>query len=102
MAKGTQAKSEVVKKILSTFEGSFIYNDGKEVRIPIYEAGELVQIKVTLTCAKENVTPGADNAMPGDFPVSKNAEPTPERTEPVKPTSEEKANIAALLKNLGL
>jgi hypothetical protein len=102
MAKGAQAKSEVVKKILSTFEGSFLYNDGKEVRIPMYEAGELVQIKVALTCAKENVEIGADNAIPGDFPAPKMTSPTPEKTTPVQPTEDEKQKVAALLKSLGL
>jgi hypothetical protein len=102
MAKGAQAKSEVMKKILSTFEGSFTYSDGKEIRIPVYEAGELVQIKVTLTCAKENVVAGADSAMPGDFPAPKTTAPTPERTAPVQPTEAEKQNVAALLKKLGL
>lgn len=102
MAKGAQAKNEVMKKILSTFEGSFLYNDNKEVRIPMYEAGELVQIKVTLTCAKENVEIGSDNAMPGDFPAPKMTAPTPERSEPIKPTDAEKQAVADLLKSLGL
>lgn len=102
MARGAQAKSEVFKKILETFSGSFAYNDGKEIRIPVTEAGELVQIKVTLTCAKENVEMGADAAMPGDFPAPKTTAPTPERTEPVKPTNAEKQAVADLLKSLGL
>ena len=99
MAKGAIAKGEVTKKILASFNGSFEY--GKEIRIPLMENGELVQIKVTLTCAKENVECGADNAIPGDFPVT-NAEPTPDRSEPVAPTAEEKQNVAQLLKSLGL
>ena len=102
MAKGAQAKSEVMKKILSSFEGSFTHNDAKEIRIPIYEAGELVQIKCVLTCAKENVEVGADNAIPGDFPAPKMTAPTPEKTTPVQPTEDEKQKIAALLKSLGL
>ena len=99
MAKGAVAKGEVTKKILASFNGSFEY--GKEIRIPLMENGELVQIKVTLTCAKENVECGADNAIPGDFPVI-NAEPAPDRSEPVAPTAEEKQNVAQLLKSLGL
>jgi hypothetical protein len=54
-----------------------------------------------LTCAKENVECGADTAIPGDFPAPK-ATPTPVRTEPVAPTEEEKANVSALLRKLGL
>lgn len=102
MARGAQAKADVMKQILATFAGSFTYNDGKEIRIPCVEGGEVVQIKVALTCAKENVESGADNAMPGDFPAPKMTAPTPERTQPVMPTAEEKANVAAMLKALGL
>ena len=99
MAKGTLSKEIVAKKILETFEGAFEY--GKELRIPLIEGGEQVQIKVTLTCAKENVECGADNATPGDFPTPFKAV-TPERTEPIAPTADEKANVAALLRSLGL
>ena len=102
MAKGAESKSFVTKKILETFAGSFSYNDGKEIRIPLVEGGEQVQIKVTLTCAKENVEMGADAAIPGDFPAPKMTAPTPERTEPVKVSDQEKQAVADLLKSLGL
>ena len=101
MARGAEAKSKIQKQILETFPGSFLYNDGKEIRIPTPEGAEIVQIKVTLTCAKEHGESGADNAMPGDFPTPFK-EVTPERTEPIAPTSEEKANVANLLRSLGL
>lgn len=64
MARGSSAKEEITKKLLETFEGSFLYNGGKEIRIPMMEDGSLVQIKVALTCAKENVENGADVAIP--------------------------------------
>ena len=51
MAKGTLEKEKVTNVILNTFEGAFLYNGGKEIRIPIND----VEIKVTLTCAKDNV-----------------------------------------------
>lgn len=102
MARGAEAKQSVTKQILATFPNAFLYNDGKEIRIPCPDSGEIVQIKCVLTCAKENVECGADNAMPGDFPAPKMTAPTPERTTPVAPSAEEKANVAALLKSLGL
>lgn len=102
MARGADSKLKVQKQILEAFPGSFLYNDGKEIRIPMPEGGEIVQIKVALTCAKENVEMGADNAMPGDFPAPKMTAPTPERTEPVKPSDTEKQAVADLLKSLGL
>ena len=102
MARGAEAKTKIQKQILEAFPGSFLYNDNKEIRIPVPEGGEMVQIKVTLTCAKENVEMGADAAMPGDFPAPKMTAPTPQRDTPVAPSEEEKANVAALLKSLGL
>ena len=102
MARGQIAKSEIQNRILNTFEGSFLYNDGKEIRIPISEAGETVQIKVTLTCAKENVSIGDDNAIPGDFPVAINQPVTPVSSEPIVPTGEEKKKVQDLFALLGL
>jgi hypothetical protein len=101
MARGAEAKAKIQKQILEAFPGSFLYNDGKEIRIPTPEGAEIVQIKVALTCAKENVEVGSDNATPGDFPAP--FQPvTPERNEPVAPSSDEKANVSALLRKLGL
>ena len=102
MAKGAESKAKVQKQILAVFPGSFLYNDGKEIRIPMSEGGEIVQIKVALTCAKENVEIGADNAIPGDFPAPKMTAPTPVSNTPVQPTTEEKQKVADLLKSLGL
>ena len=101
MARGAESKLKVQKQILEAFPGSFLYNDGKEIRIPCAEGAEVVQIKVALTCAKENVECGSDNATPGDFPTPFK-EVTPERTTPVAPTTEEKQNVANLLRSLGL
>ena len=100
MAKGAESKALVTKKILEIFEGAFEYN--KELRIPLIEGGEQVQIKVTLTCAKENVECGMDNATPGDFPASPTQAPTPTNTTPIAPTDEEKQRVSDLMKMLGL
>ena len=104
MARGAVAKSEIFEKILETFEGSFIFSNGKEIRIPMDENGSIVQIKVTLTCAKDNVSPTGEvlekvAAAPSEghdfsgFPAPKGL---------VEPTEEEKANVETLLKSLGL
>ena len=91
MAKGSQAKAEITQKILECFENSFTYD--KEIRIPIMENGELVQIKCTLTCAKVNVENGGDTAVPGSAPATSS---TPELTE------QEKKDTADLLASLNL
>ena len=103
MAKGAEAKAEITKSILERFEGSFLYNDGKEIRIPMIENGEEIQMKVALTCAKENVTPGQDNELPGAAITTNNEinfEDTSKKV--VEPTADEKANVQDLLRALGL
>lgn len=95
MAKGSIAKEAITQKILGTFEGSFVY--GKEIRIPYDEDGNRVEIKVTLTCAKENV--GGNSA----FTVTEGQPTQPAQASvPAAPTEEEKANIANLMQRLGL
>ena len=102
MAKGAQAKSEVMSKILATFDGAFLYD--KDIRVPVMENGELVQIKIALTCAKVNVECGNDTALPGetDFPTPIYQAPTVANTQPVAPSEEEKRNVETLLRRLGL
>ena len=93
MARGNLAKEEITKRILNTFNQSFLY--GKEIRIPILENGEVVQIKVTLVAAKTNVENGADNAVPSSVtPVT----PAPS----VEITEDEKREVADLLASLNL
>ena len=103
MAKGALAKQRIFEKILETFEGSFMYNNGKELRIPFDEEGNLVQIKVALTCAKDNVSPEGDVvkvAAAASEPVSTSAFPEPHKM--VEPSEEEKKNVEDLLKALNL
>jgi len=106
MARGQIAKAEIVKKILSNFEGSFLYNDGKEIRIPIQENGEDIQIKVTLTAAKENVVSGGENVLPGEVETNSTVEfkdsHFENKTDIIMPTEQEKQNVSDLLRALGL
>ena len=93
MARGAEAKQNVMNKIMETFPDAFIY--GKELRIPMQENGERVEIKIALTCAKTNV---------GGNDASVESETQTEVTSNViaAPTEEEKANIAELMNRLGL
>lgn len=98
MARGSSSKEIITQKILETFAGAFI-ND-KEIRIPMLEDGSEVQIKVTLTAAKENI---AHNGAAGDFNPAfetESAFPAPIK-EPVKATEEEKAAVAEMMSALG-
>jgi hypothetical protein len=89
--KGTKSKEQIAETILATFPGSFRYD--KELRIPMMEDGELVQVKVTLTAAKSNVENNESSV------ILKNAEPVSTLTEP---TAEEKQTVVDLIQRLGL
>jgi len=109
MARGQVSKQIIADKILNTFEGAFAYNDGKEIRIPLLEEGELIQVKVTLTAAKENVNPGDDNAVPGgnvlpkeDNNITFNKTITNKEIKQIEATDGEKQNVKDLLAALGL
>lgn len=50
MAKGASSKANITNILRTIFKDSFM--DGKTLRIPCTEDGEIVEIKVTLTAAK--------------------------------------------------
>ena len=94
MARGAIAKEEVLNKIKEVFPSLFIY--GKEIRIPMEEDGQRVEIKVALTCAKTNV--GGESASEASGVESNDAIDVAAAA----PTEEEKENIAKLMDRLGL
>ena len=107
MAKGQQSKELFYNKILEIFNEAFIYNRGKEIRIPFKEDGKDIQLKIVTTCAKDNVEPGEDQAIPGaKVVVKEGAEPAfkPATKEGiVEPTKEELdtvSNMMAAMANL--
>lgn len=103
-AKGSILKQEIAEKILAAFPDSFLYNDGKEIRINGLENGEKLQIKVALTTAKVAVEGGNDTILPGES----NATTVNVKTENIKeqipqePSAEEKERLTTLLSRLGL
>ena len=99
MARGQELKKEITKKILEFFPNSFLYNDGKEIRICGQENGEQIQVKVALTAAKENVYSGQDNVTPDDIQITNTS--TIE-SKIVEPTQEEKDNVKKLMETFGL
>ena len=92
MARGAEEKLQIQNQILETFNGAFVY--GKEIRVPVGD----VQIKIVLTCAKDNVAAGADETIPGaEVVVTETA--NEEHIEPsaLKVSEEEKNKAKALL-----
>lgn len=101
-AKGSILKQEIANKILAAFPGSFLYNDGKEIRINGIENGEKLQIKLTLTAAKVAVEGGSDVALPGEAATADVKVNTTNETIPQEPSEEEKERLTMLLNKLGL
>lgn len=101
MAKGAVSKTKATEMILKAFPGSFTYD--KEIRIPFQEDGEEIQLKCVLTCAKVNVEPNGDVAIPGEVSADINfgeSKSTEEKI--VEPTQEEKDNVKKLMATFGL
>ena len=101
MARGQEEKLIVINKIKEVFPEAFEYD--KTIRIPIGD----VQIKVALTCAKDNVEPGEDTAVPGvkatKVTIAKGAEPVFEDVSAaVEPSEEELNAVSNLMESLGL
>lgn len=102
MAKGSVTKELVTQKILETFDGAFVY--GKEIRLPFTEEGEPIEIKVTLTCAKQLVGesgPGPSATLNFEDSTAPVRSTEPKTAQITKPTEEEKKNVETLLSNLG-
>ncbi len=104
MARGSLAKEIIKEKILNTFEGSFTYSNGKEIRIPIEENGSIIQIKIQMTAAKDNVTADGEvsirPAAVASEPVPSSSFPAPHKKTEI--SEEEKKNVEDLLSALGL
>ena len=101
MARGQEEKLIVINKIKEVFPEAFEYD--KTIRIPIGD----VQIKVTLTAAKDNVEPGGDAVVPGvkatKVTIAEGAEPVfEEASAAVEPSEEELNAVSNLMISLGL
>lgn len=99
-AKGSIAKVDIFKKILDTFNGSFM-NGEKELRIPWMENGEHLEIKVTLTAAKDILGDLCAGSQVNPTHTEPANTSTPMSTQtvnvPSEPTEEEKERVAKLV-----
>lgn len=94
MARGADSKNIVIAKIQEMFPNAF-FVDGKELRIPMIEGDEEVQLKVGLTCAKENVP--HDGAVTSTAAIGAETPATP-----VEVSQEEKDRIQSMMAKLKL
>ena len=100
-SRGAEEKQMVIDKIKGVFPEAFEYD--KTIRIPIGD----VQIKVTLTAAKDNVEPGGDVVVPGvkatKVTITEGVEPVFEDVSAtVEPSEEELNAVSNLITQLGL
>ena len=95
-ARGAIAKQEVIDKILEIFPEAFLHE--KVLRIPMVEDGQPLQIKITLTAAKDIVEPDADKTVPNA--ILQPEPPIIHDAESIAPTEEEKQNVDRFLKAL--
>ena len=99
MAKGNDSKKIILQKIMETFPGSFMQDD-KILRIPMEEDGASVEIKVTLTAAKDLLGGGAVLDL-SDSDAKKDAG-TAASPLIAEPTDEEKKNVQLMMEKLGM
>ena len=112
MARGNQAKAEVIEKIIETFgqDNTILYD--KKLYITTKEDGAPIQVCLSLTCPKTMVTPSGATA-PTEPPKSafgngfnfedlglETSEPA--AFKPADITPEEKATVRELMARLGL
>ena len=103
--KGQASKDALIRELLNYF-GNRAFQYDKEIRVNMMEDGQLTQIKLTLTAAKVMVNAGGDAAIPGETKETA-AAPSQEtsvasKAADTETSAEEKANLSALLRSLGL
>ena len=103
-AKGAESKSLVTKKILEIFPNAFLYNSDKEIRIPLTEQGEAIEIKVVLSCAKTPVREAAILDWSGNSSTAPAADPAsaPSEVAPPQISEEDRRKVQELMAKLGL
>ena len=85
MAKGSQSKTLIGTALLQIFPGAFIDSDGKTVRIPTTVEGEPLEIKITMTCAKDIIGGEQINSVTiENKPQPQNKEMTEEEIQAVR------------------
>ena len=107
MAKGAVAKENVTKTLAEAFGSNFIGEYDKKIYVWANDAGEMVQIAMSLTCPKNPIQVDTSvTTASGDWDFSDNPKINTTvavaNAAPAEITAEEKANIADLMAKLGL
>ncbi len=106
MAKGAEAKANVVKKIQAAFGADFVGEYDKKVYVWSQENGERVQIAISMTCPKSpvGVVNTASMDFGGDLDFEKMGDGPVAQTTfvPAEISEEEQQTVADLMAKLGL
>lgn len=106
MAKGAEAKANVVKKLQAAFGADFVGEYDKKVYVWAMENGEKIQIAISMTCPKNpiGVVNPASMDFGGDLDFENMGAPVVAQTsfEPAEISEDEKQTVADLMAKLGL
>lgn len=100
MARGAEAKKKVIEKIKEAFGDNFIGEANNKYYVYATEAGEKMQIAISLTCPKTPVALEGVPSFDGGFDFSAPPIAKPESVTEIK--QEELDNVQALMERLGL
>lgn len=95
-AKGTQAKENVKKNIIESFNKDYIGENSNKLYVWADDGGQKVQIAISLTCPKVGLDISGSFVDDGNLAGTYGAEPI------VEITPEEEENIQTLIKKLNL
>lgn len=104
MAKGNEAKQNVISTIRKAFGADFIGEYDKKIYVWGQEGGEKIQIAIALTCPKTQVAVAAA-PITGDFNFDDDAAAPVVAAgafQPAEITQEERDRVNDLMKKLGL
>ena len=99
MAKGAQAKENLIKRFAAAVGNDYCGEADKKYYFWSVENGERVQIAVSMTCPK---TPVEFQGNGGDLNFDEDEPGTPPAASPVKMSDDEAATLERLMKELDL
>lgn len=103
MAKGAEAKAQVVEKIKSIYGSDYIGENTNKHYVWEKEGGEKIQIAISLTCPKNPIgTVDMSNAFGDGFDFEAEPIVVQAKFEPAEITPEETQNLADMMAKLGL
>ena len=103
MARGSDAKIQVINKIKSVFGADYIGEENNKHYVWAQDGPERVQIAISLTCPKTQIgTVDMTNAFGDGIDFEATPVVVTQSAPPAEISQEEKDNLAAMMERLGL